>query len=214
VLTETEIDRLLRAASQRRCRAHPLCPSTYTTLFGLLVTTGLRAGEAVALDVQDVDMSNELLEVRVGKFRKARLVPLARSTVAALQRYLRLRRRHGLAPRSDGPLFVSRNGRRFSTRVCWNAFRKIVDRAGIRDRQGRRPRVHDLRHTFAVRRVVAWHREHGDVNQLLSLLSTYLGHVKVASTQVYLHPTLELLAAAGERFESHCAPRARRKAGA
>jgi integrase len=84
-----------------------------------------------------------------------------------------------------------------------------VERAGVRDGAGRRPRVHDLRHTFAVRRVTAWHHEGRDVNHLLSLLSTYLGHVGIESTQVYLQPTAELLAAAATRFEAACAPAVR-----
>jgi integrase len=205
VLTDAEIDQLLRVASQRAHAAHPLCPATYAGLFGLLLTTGLRVGEAVALDVQDLDVRNEVLMVRLGKFRKARLVPIASSTVAGLQSYLRRRRRHGHPPTGDGPLFVTATGRRFSIGKAWNAFRRLVDRAGLRDRAGRRPRVHDLRHTFAVRRVIAWHREGRDVNQLLSPLSTYLGHVGIKSTQVYLQPTAELLAVAGKRFEAACA---------
>lgn len=205
VLTDAEIDKFLGVASQKARAAPPLCPATYVALFGLLLTTGLRVGEAVALNVKDLDAVNEVLVVRAGKFRKARLVPIAGSAVAGLQDYIQRRRRHGHAPTPEDPLFVTATGSRFSVGKAWNAFRRLVDRAGLRDSAGRRPRVHDLRHTFAVRRVIAWHREGRDVNQLLSLLSTYLGHVGVQSTQLYLQPTGELLAAAGTRFEAACA---------
>lgn len=203
VLSEVELDRLLHAAARGPWRG-PLCRVTYATIFGLFCVTGLRLSEMIALDIADLDVDQCTLLVRAGKFRKTRLVPLSRSTVEGLQKYLRRRiRSRALLPSS--PLFVSQTGGRFAAGGIDVAFRKIVKRAHIRDAAGRRPRLHDLRHTFAVRRVIAWHQAGRDVNQLLGLLSTYLGHVSVESTQLYLQPTLELLDTAGRRFEGACA---------
>ncbi len=215
VLSDDEIGRLLRAALELRGGA-ALRPYTYSTLFALMRTTGLRLGEALALEVRDVEARDELLVVREGKFRKSRLLPITSSTLVGLQIYLEQRQRLRYPRSLDGPLFVlSRRGRP-NLWTIESTFNRLVKRLGIRDRKGRRPRVHDLRHAFASHRVIAWHNERRDVNQLLSLLSTYMGHVNIASTQVYLQPSLQLLAAAGERFESLCAPRPRRrgKAGA
>lgn len=213
VLTDDELDRFLRAAADPSWFG--ICPATYAAIFGLLAVTGMRIGEAVAIDVNDVDFENEVVLVRCGKFRKARLLPVANSTLAAIRNYLQERRRFGHSGSPDAPLFVSRRGTRFLDAGVRTAFKHIVARAGI-GTEGRRPRVHDLRHTFAIRRVVAWHREGRDVNQLLRLLSTYLGHVGVRSTQVYLQPTLELLTTASDRFEFGCASAVsgRRKSGA
>lgn len=205
VLTEEEIDRLLATPMQLSWRHErdALCPHTWSTFFALLLATGIRLGEGVALDVGDFDRENNLLVVREGKFRKMRLVPLAPSTAEGLDAYLRRRARLHKSRRLHGPLFVSLLGpNRFGVQGAQYAFRKIVRVADLKDAAGRRPRIHDLRHTFAVRRVITWHRERRDVSQLLGLLSTYMGHVNILSTQVYLQPTLELLATAAQRFEA------------
>jgi integrase/recombinase XerD len=210
VLTDAELDQVLRAAKELPTRSHArIRRPTFATLLGLLCTTGLRIGEAVALDLCDIDFERRTLLVRAGKFNKSRLIPLTLSTIEALRRYLTARRRLGFAPATNGPLFVSSSRERLSINSAEVAFRKIVEIARVRDAEGRRPRLHDLRHTFAVRTVTRWHRRRRNASVLLALLSTYLGHVGIQSTQYYLQPNDGLLQAAGRRFETACAPRTR-----
>lgn len=210
VLSDAELDRVLRAAKELATRSHArIRRPTFATLLGLLCTTGLRIGEALALDLCDIDFERRTLLVRAGKFNKARVVPLALSTTEALRRYLTVRHRLGFAAGTNEPLFVSSSRGRLSISSAEVAFRKIVEIARVRDAEGRRPRLHDLRHTFAVRTVMRWHRRRRDASVLLGLLSTYLGHVGIQSTQYYLQPNDGLLRAAGRRFETACAPRVR-----
>jgi integrase len=199
IYTEEEIRALLEAA-----RALPpsgsLRPKTYSTLFGLFYTTGLRCGEAFALNLGDVDLGQKLLFVRKGKFGKSRWVPISPSTSAALQWYIEERRRVAPAAAED-PLFLTRGGRRLYHTNVDLAFRQALSRCGLRGGKGcPGPRLHDLRHTYACTRLVKWYREGKDVQRLLPALATYLGHVKVSSTQVYLQATAELLDEANQRF--------------
>lgn len=214
VLSDDELDRLLTCTKALRARPwQRILPVTYSALFGLLCTTGIRIGEALALDVRDIDRIQGVLSIRAGKFSKARLVPLAPSTVQGLTTYLARRRRFGLSNSPETPLFVSCSRSRLSHPAVDRIFRGVIKAAGIVDAAGRRPRIHDLRHTFAIRTVIAWHKQGREANRLLALLSTYMGHVGVQSTQVYLRPTRALLEAVARRFESQCAPRARRRSG-
>ncbi len=208
VLSEDEISRLLGAARRRRMRRDHTSAAIYAALFGLLLVTGLRIGEALALEVQDVDLAEGLLRVRAGKFRKSRVLPLSRSTLAALEDLLTPSRGRGRRP-PGAPLFLSGRGTRLLHSAVTVAFRHAVVAANVQDRNGRRPRIHDLRHTFAVRTVVAWLAKRRDPAKLLALLATYMGHVGPSSTQVYLRSNHRLLAAAARRFESSCAPRRR-----
>lgn len=211
VLADDEISRLLDAARHRRTRRGRTSATTYATLFGLLLVTGLRIGEAMALEVQDLDLAEGVLKVRAGKFRKSRLLPLSPSTLAALAPLLTPRRGRTRPPVT--PLFLSGRGTRLLHCAVKVAFMHAVVAANVQDQAGRRPRIHDLRHTFAVRTVVDWLKKRRDPAKLLALLATYMGHVGPSSTQVYLRPNQRLLAAAARRFESTCAPR-RRKRGA
>ena len=177
--------------------------ATYETFLGLLAVTGMRVGEAIRLDRTDLDSSDGLLVVRTSKFGKSRELPLHPTTVAALHRYLRRRDR----PRPVIPtpaLFVSGAGTRLLYGdVDWT-FLKLVRRAGLVPRSAScRPRLHDLRHTFAVRTVLDAYRADADVGARLPLLSTYLGHVDPGATYWYLSSAPELLALAGERLERH-----------
>lgn len=194
--TDEEICALLNQARQL---PDPLMSATYTTILGLLVVTGMRVGEALAIDQGDVDWRHLLLTVRSSKFGKSRDVPVHPSTIAALEGYVRARDR--LGPRQRTPsLFVSGAGTRVIHQNFHHVFLRLIRLAGIGDGR-RRPRLHDLRHTFAVRTVRDWHRAGVDVEQRLPWLSTYLGHVCPGSTYWYLTATPELLAPAGDRLE-------------
>ena len=199
IYTEAEITAILAAASDLLPR-DSLRPKTYSTLFGLLYTTGLRCGEAFALNLEDADLSRGLLFVRKGKFGKSRWVPISPSSSAALRDYICERAR--VAPAIAGlPLFLTSTGRRVYHTNADHAFRQVLTRCGLRGGRGcEGPRMHDIRHTFACTRLLRWYREGKDVQLLLPALATYLGHVKVSSTQVYLRATAELLEEANQRF--------------
>ena len=185
---------------QARRLPYPLTSATYTTILGLLTATGMRVGEALALDQQDVDWRQSLLTVRSSKFGKTRQLPLHHSTTSALRDYVQVRDR--LCPRRRAPsLFVSRAGTRVFHQKFHHVFLRLIRLSGIGAGPGRRPRLHDLRHTFAVKTLSDWYRNGVDVEQRLPWLSTYLGHVNPISTYWYLTATPELLMLAADRLE-------------
>jgi integrase len=179
----------------------PLRALTYRTLIALLAVTGMRIGEAIRLDRNDLDLGDGVLTVRLSKFGKSRELPLHTSTLDALHGYLR--RRDQLHPRPRAPsLFISTAGTRLLyCDVHWT-FLRLMRHAGLKPRSTAcRPRLHDLRHSFAVRTVMDAYRADADVAARLPLLSTYLGHVHPANTYWYLSAAPELLALAGKRLE-------------
>lgn len=195
IVTTPEAQRLLGAA-QRLTPQETLRPATTATLLGLLYTTGLRIGEALALDIGDLDPKDRILTVRKGKFGKSRALPLRKSTVEALSRYVE----HPLRPlgtEASAPFFVSSRRRRLSYPTIWEALRDTYLAAGMVNPW---PRPHDFRHTFAVSRVAAWYEQERDVNALLPALSTYLGHISVENTRRYLIANGALLKQAAARF--------------
>lgn len=198
IYTKVEVQVLLKAAGE--LGQGWLRPPTYRTLIGLLYTTGLRVGEALALNVEDFHPDTLRLHVRKGKFRKARWVPLTRSTAAALAAYAALRKQ--IVTKGDGPapLFVSTERKRLSYPSFHRTFRRLIDQCKIGTTAKQKPRVHDLRHTFAVHRVLEWNRDGEDVNARLPVLATYMGHVWFFSTEVYLQATPELYECAHQRF--------------
>lgn len=180
-----------------------LRPMTFYTLFGLLYTTGLRVGEAIALERADVDLGQQRLYVHRSKFRKSRWVPMSPSTCSVMRRYIEERTRAFPAAPQD-PLFVNLQGRRFFRQIVYTAFRQALSRCGLRGGKGDPgPCIHDLRHSYACNRLVAWYRQQRDVNALLPALATYLGHVSITYTQVYLRATAELLEMAHQRFHNN-----------
>lgn len=199
IYSEQEIARLVEAT---RTIDTPFRAATYKTLIGLLAVTGLRVGEVVGLDHPDVDLKAGLLQVR-GKFGKSREVPLHDTTVKALHIYARERDRY--CPRPKAPsFFISTTGTRLIPSNIDATFVKLLRCAGIQSRPSeRRPRPHDLRHTFAVRTLIEWHHQGLNVQARLPLLSTYLGHVAPHSTYWYLTATPELLDAARQCLERH-----------
>ena len=161
----------------------------------------MRVGEAIGLDRDDFDNGHSVLVVRDTKLGKSREVPLHETTLGALHAYLR--RRDELCPQATGPsLFISTTGTRLLYKVVQPTFAGLCQRAGLRARSGRcRPRLHDLRHSFAVCTLLDWYRTDADVGVLLPRLSTVLGHVDPASTYWYLEAAPELLALAASRLQ-------------
>lgn len=202
--SEKEIGRVLEACCGLRSFFRAI---TYRTLIGLLAVTGLRVGEALNLDREDIDFDLGLLLVREGKFGKSRQLPLHPTTVRVLRSYLRERDRLR-SSRSIPALFVSSAGKRLPYCSVQRTFRKLVLGAGLKPRSAAcRPRLHDLRHTFAVNSVLDAYRSGRDVQAQLPLLSTYLGHVDPVSTYWYLSASPELLAMASSRLENHLGAR-------
>ncbi len=202
IFTDAEIAELLRQA--RALGPHgSLRPHTYVTLIGLLISCGLRIGEAVRLRVDDVGLDSipPSLHIDDSKFHKSRLVVLHPTVVTALRRYALQRRRLGYDHCGD-TFFVSEKPGPLPAPSARRTFVQIARQVGIRPPTGRGPHLHDLRHTFAVRRMVLWYRQGVDVNEHLPELSVYLGHVRPQDTYWYLTATPELLAAAAKRFES------------
>ena len=201
IYSSSEIQALLKAASQLP-PPNSLRPHTYQTLLGLLYSTGIRIGEALALNLEHFHSTERRLYIAEGKFRKARWAPLSASTCQALERYVRTRVQ--IRPRSpDSPLLINQRSRRLHQCTVNQTFRNVLRQCGIRHSKHTGPRIHDLRHTFAVHRLLAWYRDGGDVNARLPWLSTYMGHVDVHSTQVYLQPTAELVEQVNRRFHKY-----------
>ncbi len=201
IYTLSEIRALLTATTQFT-PTNSLRPHTYCTLLGLLYCTGIRIGEAFALDLQDFNRTEERLLITAGKFHKARWLPLASSACRVLERYLQ-RRCQSTPHTPDSPLFVNLRHRRLHHGTVSHDFYRLLQSCGITHNGPSHPRIHDLRHTFAVHRLLTWYRNGDDVNAKLPALATYMGHVNISSTQVYLRPTTELLNQVQQRFYSH-----------
>jgi len=204
IYREEEIVDLLAAAHELRPHGG-LRPATFETLFGLIASAGLRVSEALDLLDADVDLKFAMLTVRQTKFAKSRQLPLHPSTVEALMRYRRLRNRQ--VRTTDATMFfVGTRGRLLGQplgdRQVHRVFNELRDQLGWVNRGAHDgPRIHDLRHSFAVRRVMLWHAQGIDVDQAMLSLSTYLGHAKVSNTYWYLTGVPELMALAGSKFE-------------
>lgn len=201
IYSEEEIAALLDAASGLK-PASGLRPQTYVTLLGLLVSTGLRVREALRLTHAEVDLETGVLTVSGTKFHKSRLVPVHPSTREALATYFAHRDRHlGLQGPGD-PFFGADPPARLTYNHVRQTFVALRQQLGWDQRVSRRPpRIYDLRHTFACRRLLTWYREGVDVHAKLMSLCTYLGHTRVADTYWYLTAVPELMALAAERFE-------------
>jgi integrase/recombinase XerD len=202
IYSEEEIKRLLAAAASReRCNLSSL---TCRTLLLVLYGTGLRIGEALGLDLADVDLESALLRIRETKFYKTRIVPVGADLTRVLRDYLLERSKVAPIP-ADGPFLLTRQGKRPSRAGAEEAFKQLRRQAKVSRIDGSRyqPRLHDMRHTYAVTRLVRWYREGADVQRLLPQLATYLGHVHISGTQRYLTMTPELLRQASLRFERY-----------
>jgi integrase/recombinase XerD len=190
----------MMAAARSFCS--PVRQATFETIVGLLWATGMRVGEALGLDRDDVDLAHGVLTVREAKFGKTRELPLHETTTAALAAYAR-RRSRWFPQGTTKAFFVSAAGTRALYCNFHLGFQDLVRRAGIEARSAScRPRPHDLRHSFAVRALTGWYRDGVDVEANLPKLSTYMGHVVPAHTYWYLSGAPELLALAAQRLEN------------
>ena len=197
--TDEDVAALLAAASGLRT-THRV--ATYRTLIGLLVVTGMRVGEAIALDLRDFDAEQGLITVRQGKLGKSRALPLHPTATTAVQQYLH--RTDRPAPRHTAALFVSTAGTRLLKRNVQHTFLALVRRVGLRPHTAAcRPRLHDIRHRFAVSTLLDAYRQGHDPEARLALLATYLGHGDPKSTYWYLSAAPELMQLAADRLERH-----------
>jgi site-specific recombinase XerD len=201
IYTPEEIRRLLQASASHSPRSS-LEPATIRTMLLVFYGAGLRLREATNLTRADVDLVESVLTIRNTKFGKTRLIPVGTQLRHALVQY------DGSRPRrrpADAPFFTTRAGGPVRRRTLDQNFRRLCDRAGIHrtEEAHQQPRIHDLRHAFAVHRLTSWYQQGLDVQRLLHPLSVYLGHVNLCATQVYLTMTPDLLREASQRFERY-----------
>jgi len=195
------------AAARRLGPAPGLRGAVFETLFGLIASTGLRVGEALSLRNRDVDLKAGMLSIHQTKFGKSRQVPMHPSTVDALRRYRWMRDLAGESAVDDATFFIGTRGRRRGSPLgdgqVHRVFVELRRQLGWRNRGAHHaPRIHDLRHTFVVRRIVQWQAQGVDIDQAMLSLSTYVGHAMVTNTYWYLSAVPELMALAAGRFES------------
>lgn len=207
IYSHDELRRLLDLATVASSRrgAVQLDAVTFRTLLLLLYGAGLRFSEATGLTLADVDLAEDVLTIRATKFYKSRLVPIGPQLATVLANYMPLRRRGGLAQGETSFLLANRDGTRLASSTVQAAFDTLRRIAGVHGTAGGRqiPRLHDLRHSFAVHSLTGWYRQGADVQRLLPVLSTYLGHADLEGTKVYLSMTPELLQQASLRFERY-----------
>jgi integrase len=205
IYTRQDIHRLMAAARQLG-PSGSLRPVVAANLIGLLYATGLRIGEALNLTLRDIDLQRRVIEVREGKFQKSRYVPLSPSAARQVKKYLRQRRGAGFSIAPTAPVFLNIIGTRHGHPGFVTLFLELLRSLGLRGPKGQSgPRIHDLRHTFAVHRLLAWYRQGANLAAKLPLLSTYLGHSTITGTEIYLQATAQLLESAGQRFHAHFA---------
>ena len=207
VYSINEVQRLLDATSILKVNNSPIQVETYRMLLMIMYGAGMRVSEAIGLQLRDVDLQQRLLTIRETKFYKTRLVPIGPRLAAAIKTYIERRSALPMLEGQEAALLCSRTGHHLWYQCVITRFQRIRASAGIGCPPGasRPPRLHDLRHTAAVHRVVAWYREGRDVQRLLPQLATYLGHSEIKSTQRYLSMTPELLQEASQRFAVYAA---------
>jgi integrase len=201
IYTDEEIVTLLETVPRMHIR-EAFRITTYQTLLGLLASTGMRISEALHLDITNINLSTGVLHIRRSKFRKSRIVPVHPTTRERLECYTKMRAERGVLA-SEPAFFVGLHLKRLRYAVVNNFFRSLRRKANLQSTTKREPRLHDLRHTFAVRRILAWYEAGVDVQTKLPLLATYMGHAHFEDTAYYLEAGGELLAKAAEHFEQH-----------
>jgi integrase/recombinase XerD len=195
--SQEEICRLLQAASTLR---PPLRAATHEALFGLLAVSGMRVGEAITLQREDVDLAAGVITIREGKFGRSRLVPLHPSATDALRSYAAQRDRLCPEPKAS-TFFLSSVGTALGDHGVRKAFVKLTTEIGLRTATVR-PRMHDLRHSFAVQTLIRWQRSGVEFGRRMPALSNYLGHVNPAGTHWYLSAAPELMELAAQRLHA------------
>jgi integrase len=205
ILVEPEqVARMLAAADRLApTPGSPLLPAVMRIAIVLLYTAGLRRGELLRLTLDDVEPRSGVLRIRESKFHKSRLVPLSPDARSELQCYLRKRLALGLDSRPAAPLLcnTARGLRPYTGTGISGDIHRLFEAAGVRTSDGRQPRVHDMRHSFAVQALIRWYRAGADVQSQLPRLAMYMGHVSIVSTAYYLRFVPALASLASERFE-------------
>jgi integrase len=195
IYSEAEVSALIGACRQLT-PVNGIRPHSHATLFGLLACTGMRISEALRLSIDDFDSDRGIITIVEGKFHKSRLLPLHPSSVRALMAYCDLRERRHATTKA---FFVTEWGTSLKYLKVLTTFRKIAENLNW----SRDTRIHGLRHTFAVRKLLEWHRGGEDVHRRIGELSTYLGHCKVQDTYWYFSAVPELMALMADRFEHY-----------
>ena len=206
IFSHAELQRLLDASVCCQSSRSKLQPYTCRMLILLLYGAGLRISEALSLTLTDVDLPEGILTIRESKFYKSRLVPMGSALTGSLGNYVAQRSKdHPTQLRLESTLFLTRTSTPLKRNTAENIFSRLRIHAGVLRSDGCRyqPRLHDLRHAFAVHRLISWYRQGADVQRLLPQLSTYLGHIHIATTQRYLTMTPESLQEASRRFEHY-----------
>lgn len=205
IYTTEEVQRLIDAAARLGNTKSPLMGDTYRLLVLLMYGAALRVSEAMALQLRDVNLQDSTLLIRETKFYKTRWVPMGPRLCDEVASYLHKRSTLPTTKGQESTLLCSRTGHHLWYQDVVTTFQHVRQDAGIGIPDGatRPPRMHDLRHTAAMHRLVAWYQQGLDVNKLLPQLSTYMGHNGVASTQRYLHMTPDLMAQASQRFAAY-----------
>jgi site-specific recombinase XerD len=199
--SQQDISALLRQA-KTLTPIDSIRPHCFHLLIGLLYVTGIRIDEALSFNINDVMLDQNRLFIRKGKFAKDRYLVLTESTALAVRDYFKLRISYGPCEKVE-PFFISRSRKRLSYSSASQTFHKLIQHCGIGKNTTHPPRLHDLRHTFATNCLLRWYEQGDDVNAKLPILATYMGHVNIASTQIYLHISLQLLEKANSRFHQH-----------
>jgi integrase/recombinase XerD len=204
IFSHEELQRLLDASACCKSPRSKLQPYSCRMLILLLYGAGLRISEALTLTLANVDLPAGILTIHESKFYKSRLVPMGPALTAALETYVAERAKEH-STESNTALFLTRTSLPLARHTAEHIFSRLRVRAGVLRYDGGRyqPRLHDLRHTTAVHRLVSWYRQGADVQRLLPQLATYLGHIHIAATQRYLTMTPELLREASQRFEHY-----------
>jgi len=203
ILTRDEGKRFLITCSNfPRARCSPLRGVVHGTALTLLYVTGLRLGEALRLTIADVDLSRGLLHVRLTKFGKSRLVPISADVIQRLRACGSSVAQHFGSRPEDALFFVGPRGKAVSKSALSDSFHDILRRAGIAQNGGRRPRVHDLRGSFAVHRLLRWYEQNAALEAKLPLLVSYLGHVSLQGSQHYLQLARDLLGEVTRRHQA------------
>ena len=205
IYSRDELCRLFSAVETFQPYVVQLDSQTLRTLLLLLYGAALRGGEARSLTVDDVDLSAAVLTVRNAKFYKSRLVPVGSQLADRLRNYVEIRANRPFPQGRASTFLANMDGTPLHKDTVYNAFVRLLRHAGIESTDDSRqaPRLHSLRHSFAVHRLTDWYRQGADVQRLLPVLSTYLGHARLRHTQVYLSMTPELLHQAALRFEHY-----------
>jgi site-specific recombinase XerD len=205
IYTKQELKLLLDTALTYKTKKGYIEPYVVRIILLLLYSTGLRISEVLNLLIEDVNLSETVITVNATKFYKARLVPFNQQLLKIINEYLGWRKKEIGKQYDKAPLFVSLKNQPINTKTIRSIFQRIRSKSGIKrtDNASYQPRIHDIRHSFAVHRLTSWYQENKDVQKLLPVLSTYMGHTYLGATSVYLKMTDDLLHEANLRFQQY-----------